>query len=46
MGLVPFGAGLIGPLLGLRVYFALCTALTLGGFMLWLRAAKQIGTLR
>ncbi len=46
MGLMPFGAGLIGPVFGLRVYFALCTALTLGGLMLWLRAAKQIGTLR
>ena len=41
MGLVPFCAGLIGPVLGLRVYFAVCTALTLGGLMLWLRAAKQ-----
>ena len=39
MGLVPFSAGLIGPVLGLRVYFALCVVLTLGGLMLWLRRA-------
>ena len=38
-GLVPFCAGLIGPVLGLRVYFGLCTVLTLGGLMLWLRRA-------
>ena len=37
MGLAPFCAGLIGPVLGLRAYFALFTALTLGGLMLWLR---------
>jgi DHA1 family multidrug resistance protein-like MFS transporter len=37
MGVAPFCAGLIGPVLGLRAYFALFTVLTLGGLMLWLR---------
>jgi MFS family permease len=41
MGLVPFCAGLIGPALGLRVYFALCVVLTLGSLTLWLRAARN-----
>ena len=41
MGLAPFCAGLIGPVLGLRMYFALCTVLTLGGLMLWLRRAAR-----
>jgi MFS family permease len=41
MGLVPFCAGLIGPVLGLRVYFALCVVLTLGSLTLWLRAARN-----
>lgn len=43
MGLVPFSAGLIGPVLGLRVYFALCTVLTLCALMLWLRRAHTNG---
>src|SRR5450759_3891476 len=43
MGLAPFCAGLIGPVLGLRAYFALFTALTLGGLMLWLRRAGNRG---
>ena len=37
MGLAPFCAGLIGPALGLRAYFALTIVLMLGGLMLWLR---------
>lgn len=43
MGLGPFCAGLIGPAFGLRAYFALLTALTLGGLMLWLRRTKTRG---
>lgn len=41
MGLAPFCAGLIGPVLGLRAYFALFTVLTLGGLMLWLRRSGK-----
>ncbi len=37
MGLAPFCAGLIGPVFGLRAYFALFTLLTLAGLILWLR---------
>ena len=37
MGLAPFCAGLIGPALGLRAYFALTSVLMLGGLALWLR---------
>ena len=37
MGLAPFCAGLIGPALGLRAYFALTIALMFGGLVLWLR---------
>jgi MFS transporter, DHA1 family, multidrug resistance protein len=37
MGLAPFFAGLIGPMLGLRAYFALTIVLMLGGLVLWLR---------
>ena len=37
MGVAPFFAGLIGPMLGLRAYFAITTALMLGGLVLWLR---------
>jgi MFS transporter, DHA1 family, multidrug resistance protein len=39
MGLGPFAAGLIGPALGLRAYFALTIVLALLGLMLWLRSA-------
>ncbi|MBI4083396.1 MAG: MFS transporter [Candidatus Lambdaproteobacteria bacterium] len=35
MGVAPFVAGLIGPLLGLRVYFGLVAALTLAGYLVW-----------
>ena len=38
MGLAPFCAGLMGPVLGLRSYFGLTIALTLGGLALWLRS--------
>jgi DHA1 family multidrug resistance protein-like MFS transporter len=40
MGLAPFSAGLIGPTLGLRSYFAFTVTLTLLGFVLWLRSAR------
>ena len=39
MGLAPFCAGLIGPVLGLRAYFALVIALTVAGLVLWVRSA-------
>jgi MFS family permease len=41
MGLAPFTAGLIGPALGLRAYFALTIALTLLGLALWLRSGRD-----
>lgn len=41
MGLAPFCAGLIGPALGLRAYFAVTVMLTLGGLLLWLRAERR-----
>ena len=40
MGLAPFFAGLIGPVLGLRAYFALTIVLMLGGLALWLRTGR------
>ncbi len=40
MGLAPFCAGLIGPVLGLRAYFALTSVLMLGGLALWLRGNR------
>ena len=41
MGFAPFCAGLIGPALGLRAYFALTIVLTVAGLALWLRSAKR-----
>jgi MFS family permease len=41
MGTAPFLAGLVGPALGLRAYFAISTAFMLGGLALWLRTAKR-----
>jgi len=40
MGLAPFAAGLIGPVLGLRAYFALTIVAMLGGLGLWLRTER------
>ena len=40
MGLAPFAAGLIGPFLGLRAYFALNVAIAVGGLVLWMRGTK------
>ena len=41
MGVAPFFAGLVGPALGLRAYFAITTAFMLGGLALWLRGGKR-----
>jgi hypothetical protein len=41
MGIAPFTAGLTGPLLGLRAYFALTVGLTFLAFGLWLRSEKR-----
>src|SRR5262245_46818282 len=40
MGLAPFLAGLIGPVLGLRAYFALNILIAAGGLVLWLRGSR------
>jgi MFS family permease len=40
MGLAPFLAGLIGPVFGLRAYFALTVLLMAGGLVLWLRVGR------
>ena len=41
IGIAPFVAGIVGPLFGLRTYFALTVVLTLVALVLWLRAARQ-----
>jgi MFS family permease len=41
MGLAPFCAGLIGPALGLRAYFALTILLTLAGMLYWVRSGHK-----
>lgn len=41
IGLAPFCAGLIGPVFGLRTYFALTVAFSLIGLVLWLRASRR-----
>ncbi len=41
MGIAPFSAGLIGPVLGLRVYFAITILAMTGGLVLWLRAVRR-----
>lgn len=41
MGVAPFAAGLIGPVLGLRVYFALTILAMASGLALWLRAVRK-----
>jgi DHA1 family multidrug resistance protein-like MFS transporter len=41
MGIAPFLAGLIGPMLGLRAYFALIIVLMASGIALWRRVDKQ-----
>ncbi len=43
MGMAPFTAGLVGPALGLRAYFALTILLMLGGLVLWLRTGSEAG---
>ncbi len=41
MGMAPFFAGLIGPVLGLRAYFAVTIVLMAGGLALWLRGGRR-----
>ena len=41
MGIAPFCAGMIGPVLGLRAYFALTTVFTFAALMLWLRSCRK-----
>ena len=41
MGLAPFFAGLIGPALGLRAYFALTVVLTVAALVYWVRSARR-----
>ena len=43
MGLAPFAAGLLGPIFGLRAYFALTIVLMAGGLYLWRAAAMKPG---
>ncbi|MCC7485534.1 MAG: MFS transporter [Burkholderiales bacterium] len=40
MALAPFVAGYIGPVFGLKAYFALNIALTVAALVLWVRAAR------
>ena len=40
MGVAPFAAGLIGPVLGMRTYFALTILLMASGLALWLRSGR------
>lgn len=40
LGMAPFCAGLIGPVLGLRAYFALSIAFSLLVLMLWMRVSR------
>ncbi|HEY7657148.1 MAG TPA: MFS transporter [Burkholderiales bacterium] len=40
MGVAPFLAGLIGPVLGMRAYFAVTIVAMIGGLALWLRTAR------
>jgi MFS family permease len=40
MGLAPFVAGLIAPVMGMRTYFALTIVLMLCGLVLWLRPPR------
>jgi MFS family permease len=41
MGVAPFLAGLIGPVFGMRAYFALTIVLMAGGLALWLRVERK-----
>jgi len=41
LGMAPFCAGLIGPVFGLRTYFALTIAFSLLVLMLWMRVSKR-----
>ncbi len=41
MGMAPFMAGLIGPMFGMRAYFALIIVLMVTGLALWLRVVRR-----
>jgi len=41
LGIAPFAAGLIGPMLGLRTYFALTVAFGVFALLLWIRASGR-----
>ena len=41
IAVVPFSAGVIGPVLGLRTYFVLCTVLMPLGLILWMRSVAK-----
>jgi MFS transporter, DHA1 family, multidrug resistance protein len=41
MGLAPFCAGLIGPVLGLRTYFAFTVVLAAAGLVFWLKSTRK-----
>jgi len=41
MGVAPFLAGLIGPVFGMRAYFALTIVAMIGGLVLWARTAGR-----
>jgi MFS family permease len=40
MGVAPFLAGLIGPVFGMRAFFALTIVLMAGGLALWIRVSR------
>jgi MFS family permease len=41
MGVAPFLAGLIGPVFGMRAYFAVTIVAMIGGLVLWARTARR-----
>ena len=41
MGVAPFLAGLIGPVFGMRAYFAVTILAMIGGLVLWLRTGRM-----
>jgi MFS family permease len=41
IGMAPFCAGLVGPVFGLRTYFALTVVLPLVALLFWLRASRR-----
>ena len=45
MGLAAFSAGIIGPAVGLRAYFAVTVVVTLGSLVLWLATQRRASAL-